>query len=148
MLTFISIVIGFAGLSGILVFTSRADGAGELAETGENFRAGLVCALILSVGTVFILAVWAYPLLALVGVESSLLASGAAVVQAMAIAFPAQFLLAASSYFLEGISRPQRVMAVNLAMLPINAQASRALTSARTPVTVSCRVSVSDAKRT
>ena len=39
----------------------------------------------------------------------------------MALAFPAQFLLAASSYFLEGISRPRRVMAVNLAMLPLNA---------------------------
>jgi multidrug resistance protein, MATE family len=43
------------------------------------------------------------------------------VVGAMAIAFPAQFILAASSYFLEGISRPRRVMTVNLAMLPLNA---------------------------
>ena len=32
----------------------------------------------------------------------------------MALGFPAQLLLGASSYFLEGISRPQRVMAINL----------------------------------
>ena len=38
----------------------------------------------------------------------------------MALAFPAQLLLGASSYFLEGISRPRRVMTVNLVMLPLN----------------------------
>ena len=48
-------------------------------------------------------------LLALVGVEAGLLGPGAAVVEAMALAFPAQLLLAASSYFLEGISRPRRI---------------------------------------
>jgi MATE family multidrug resistance protein len=39
----------------------------------------------------------------------------------LALAFPFQFVIAASSYFLEGISRPRRVMAVNLTMLPVNA---------------------------
>jgi MATE family multidrug resistance protein len=39
----------------------------------------------------------------------------------MALAFPFQFVLAASTFFLEGISRPRRVMAVNLMMLPVNA---------------------------
>ena len=67
------------------------------------------------------LRLWAFDLLALVGVEPALQRPGAAVVEAMALAFPAQFLLAASSYFLEGISRPRRVMAVNLLMLPVNA---------------------------
>jgi multidrug resistance protein, MATE family len=120
-LTFISIVIGFAGLSGVLVFTSRADGGGRLAETGEYFRSGLALGLGLSAVIATVLGLWAYELLALVGVERSLLVPGAGVVEAMALAFPAQFLLAASSYFLEGISRPRRVMAVNLAMLPVNA---------------------------
>ena len=119
-LTFIAIVMGFAGLSGVLVFASRADGGGRLAETGEILRSGIALALILGLSTALILRLWAYDLLALVGVERGLLAPGGAVVAAMALAFPAQFLLAASSYFLEGISRPQRVMAVNLAMLPVN----------------------------
>jgi MATE family multidrug resistance protein len=75
----------------------------------------------LGIVTTAVLWRWAYELLDVVGVETSLLGPGAAVVQAMALAFPAQLLLAASSYFLEGISRPRRVMAVNLSMLPVNA---------------------------
>ncbi len=119
-LTFISVVIGFAGLSGVLVYTSRADGGGRLAETGEILRSGLLLAGLLGLGSVALIGGWSYSLLALLGIERSLLEPGSAVVQAMAIAFPAQFFLAASSFFLEGISRPRRVMAVNLAMLPLN----------------------------
>ncbi|MGQ0660587.1 MATE family efflux transporter [Sphingosinicella sp.] len=120
-LTFISIVIGFAGLTGILVFASRADGGGRLAETGDILRSGLMLGLLLSFAMVIVLGGFAEPLLALFGVAPALHRPGGAVVEAMALAFPAQFVLAASSYFLEGISRPQRVMAVNLAMLPLNA---------------------------
>ncbi|HEX8642221.1 MAG TPA: MATE family efflux transporter [Allosphingosinicella sp.] len=120
-LTFIAIVMGFSGLSGVLVYASRADGGGRLAETGETFRSGLALGLLLGIVTTAVLWRWAYELLDVVGVETSLLGPGAAVVQAMALAFPAQLLLAASSYFLEGISRPRRVMAVNLSMLPVNA---------------------------
>jgi MATE family multidrug resistance protein len=119
-LTFISIVIGFAGLTGILVFAARADGGGRLAETGDILRSGLMLGVALSAAMVVVLGGFAEPLLALFGVAPDLQRPGAAVVQAMALAFPAQFILAASSYFLEGISRPQRVMTVNLAMLPLN----------------------------
>ncbi len=120
-LTFIGIVIGFSGLSGVLVYASRADGGGRLAETGDIFRSGLALGLMLGLAAMAVLRLWAYPLLALVGVEAGLRGPGAAVVAAMALAFPAQLALAASSYFLEGISRPRRVMAVNLVMLPVNA---------------------------
>src|SRR5687767_4744655 len=102
-LTFISIVIGFAGLSGVLVFAARADGAGDLAKTGEILRSGLMLGLVVGCAMAALLGFWAIDLLTLVDVELSLRAPGAAVVQAMAIAFPAQFVLAASSYFLEGI---------------------------------------------
>ena len=120
-LTFIAIVMGFAGLSGVLVYAARADGGGRLAETGDIFRSGLALGLAIGVTTFAILGTWAYELLALVGVEPALLRPGAAVVEAMALAFPAQLVLAGASYFLEGISRPRRVMTVNLAMLPLNA---------------------------
>jgi MATE family multidrug resistance protein len=119
-LTFIAIVMGFSGLSGVLVYASRADGGGRLAETGDIFRSGLALGLAIGVATLAVLGLWAFELLALVGVEPGLLRPGAAVVEAMAWAFPAQLLLAASSYFLEGISRPRRVMTVNLCMLPVN----------------------------
>jgi MATE family multidrug resistance protein len=120
-LTFISIVVGFAGLSGILVFASRADGARRPAETGDVFRAGLLIGLALGVTTALLLVGFAEPMLRIVGVDADLLRPGAEVVRAMALAYPAQFLLAASSYFLEGVSRPRRVMIVNLFMLPANA---------------------------
>jgi MATE family multidrug resistance protein len=120
-LTFIAIVMGFSGLSGVLVFASRADGGGRLAETGEIFRSGLALGLAIGVASLAVLELWAFELLVLVGVEPGLQQPGAAVVEAMALAFPAQLLLAASSYFLEGISRPRRVMTVNLCMLPLNA---------------------------
>jgi MATE family multidrug resistance protein len=120
-LTFISIVIGFAGLTGILVHASRADGGGRLVETGDIFRSGLILGLLMGVAMTAILGIWALDLLSLAEVEPSLRAPGAAVVRAMALAFPFQFLIAASSYFLEGISRPRRVMTVNLTMLPVNA---------------------------
>lgn len=126
-LTFISIVIGFAGLSGILVFAARADGGGDLPQTGEIWRSGLLLGLFLGTLMAALLGYWAFELLTLVQVEPDLRRPGATVVQAMAIAFPAQFVLAASSYFLEGISRPRRVMAVNLSMLPVNALLAWAL---------------------
>lgn len=120
-ITFITIVMGLAGLAGILVFTSRADGGGRLAETGDMLRGGLVLALLLGLAACAILLVAAEPLLAMVGVAEELRAPGASVVRVMAFAYPFQFVIAAASYFLEGISRPRRVMAVNLGMLPVNA---------------------------
>jgi len=120
-LTFLAIVIGFSGMTGVLVYTARADGGGRLAETGDILRAGLILGLLVGSLATVLLGLGALDLLALAGVEPELRRPGAAVVQAMALAFPAQFVLAASSYFLEGISRPRRVMAVNLAMLPVNA---------------------------
>jgi MATE family multidrug resistance protein len=118
--TFIVLVMGFSGLTGILVFAARADGGGRLAETGDIFRAGLALALLLGLACALVLGLFGYDLLGLFGVEPSLQRPGANVVQAMALGFPAQLLLGASSYFLEGISRPRRVMTVNLLMLPVN----------------------------
>jgi MATE family multidrug resistance protein len=118
--TFIVLVMGFAGLTGILVFAARADGAKNNAETGDIFRSGLMLALLLGVASALVLGLFAFDLLGLFGVEPSLRRPGANVVQAMALGFPAQLLLGASSYFLEGISRPRRVMSVNLVMLPFN----------------------------
>ena len=43
--TFIVLVFGFAGLTGILVFAARRTAAGGLAETGDIFRSGLMLAL-------------------------------------------------------------------------------------------------------
>lgn len=119
-LTFITIVMGLAALSGVLVFTARADGGRRLADTGDILRSGIALGLLLGIGGLLVLVCFAHPLLRIAGVAEELQQPGAAVVRAMALAYPFQFTLAAASYFLEGISRPRRVMVINLAMLPVN----------------------------
>ncbi len=120
-ITFITIVVGIAAMSGVLVSAARADGARNSLETGDVWRRGLLlggligavlCALLLSGADVLMRAV---------GIAPDLAGGGAAVVRAMAVAYPAQFLSMASAFFLEGISRPRRVMVINLGVLPVNA---------------------------
>jgi len=120
-LTFITIVMGLAAMSGVLVFTARADGAGDAHATGDYLRRGLIFGLGLGLPAMAVLLAWADPLIRAIGVAPEMVEGGAAVVRAMALAYPFQFMLCGASYFLEGVSRPQRVMVVNLAMLPLNA---------------------------
>ncbi|MBC7985869.1 MAG: MATE family efflux transporter [Sphingomonadaceae bacterium] len=119
-LTFISIVMGIAAMSGVLVYTSRADGAGDLPATGEFLRSGLALGLL--IGLIGVTALWFGARSALAGLDvaPAMVPQATRVVQAMALAFPGQLVLVAASYFLEGVSRPGRVMAVNLATLPLN----------------------------
>jgi len=120
-ITFVTIVMGLAGMSGVLVFASRADGAGRPAATGDTFRAGLIFGAGLGLAAMAVLGLWAEPLLRFAGVPAGLTGEGSAVVRAMAYGFPGQLLLSATSYFLEGISHPRRVMVINMLMLPLNA---------------------------
>lgn len=120
-LTFITIVAAIGCLSGILVFTSRADGAEDLPETGQVLRDGLVLALALGLVIGAAMALFAVPMLGLMGVAPQQLGATAHVVRLFAIAFPFQLIMIAISFFLEGVSRPQRVTIVNLSILPVNA---------------------------
>lgn len=120
-LTFITIVIGIAALTGVLVFSARADGANTPEKCGDYLRSGLLFGG--AMGIVFMagLLIWAEQLVVLVGVSPELADSGARVVRAMALAYPPQFAMTAAAYFLEGVSRPRPAMVVNMAMLPVNA---------------------------
>ncbi len=120
-LTYVTIVVGIAILSGVLVFTSRADGAGDLRRCGSIFREGLLLALAMGVLCMVVLLVWAESLVRGAGIAADLVPGGTRVVRAMALSYPPQFVLCAAAYTLEGVSRPQRPMVVNLIMLPINA---------------------------
>ncbi|MDB5716745.1 MAG: family efflux transporter [Sphingomonas bacterium] len=120
-LTFITIVMGLAGMSGILVFTARADGAGDLRGTGDYLRRGLLFALLIGTPTMLLLLAGAETMIRAAGIAPEFVAGGTAVVRAMALSYPFQFVLTAASFFLEGVSRPRRVAVVNLAMLPLNA---------------------------
>jgi len=119
--TFISIVVGLAALSGIIVFTARDEGAGRPEASGEHLRRALIYALLLGCTALAILRLWSVELVRGIGIAPDLIEGGATVLRAMALAYPGQFVLAATSYFLEGIARPRRVALVNIVMLPLNA---------------------------
>ena len=120
-LTFIGIVVALGWLTGVLVFASRADGAKDLPATGAVLRQGLVLGGILGLTSGLLLFIFALPMLRGVGVDPGIAPDAARVVQVMAIAYPFQLIIVAASFFLEGVSRPRRVMAVNLSILPLNA---------------------------
>ncbi|URW75528.1 MATE family efflux transporter [Sphingomonas donggukensis] len=126
-LTFIGIVTMLGCLSGVIVFVSRADGAGDLPATGKHFREGIMLAALLGLASGGVLYAFALPGLLAVGVAPGIAPAAAAVVRTMALAYPFQLLLIAASFFLEGVSRPRRVMTVNLATLPLNAVLAWAL---------------------
>jgi len=126
-LTFIGIVMMLGALSGILVFVSRADGAGDVKATGQAFREGLVLALLLGLASGGLLFGVAEPASLAIGVAPGIAPAAADVVRMMALAYPFQLVLIAASFFLEGISAPRRVMVVNLATLPLNALLAWAL---------------------
>lgn len=120
-ITFITIVSAIGWMSGVLVFASRADGAGDRAETGAVFRRGLMLATLVGLVGMVVLSFWADAALRLVRVADGVRPIAADVVRIMAFAFPAQMIVISASNFLEGISRPRRVMTVNLSILPLNA---------------------------
>jgi MATE family multidrug resistance protein len=120
-LTFIGIVVALGWLTGVLVFVSRADGAGDLPATGAVLRQGLVLGTIIGLLSGGGLFAFALPMLLGIGVDPGIAPDAARVVQVMAIAYPFQLVIVGASFFLEGVSRPRRVMAVNLSILPFNA---------------------------
>jgi len=119
-ITFPGIVMGLGALTGILVQVSRADGAGQLRQTGRVLHEGVLLGLLLGLASFAVLFGFAAPLLAGLGVAPGLVADTAPVVRVMALAYPFQLVTIATSFFLEGVSRPARVTVVNLAVLPIN----------------------------
>ncbi|PKP94008.1 MAG: MATE family efflux transporter [Alphaproteobacteria bacterium HGW-Alphaproteobacteria-16] len=120
-LTFVGIVVALGWLTGVLVYSARADGAGDLPATGAVLRQGLVLGAILGLASGGLLFVLALPMLLGVGVDPGIAPEAARVVRTMAVAYPFQLIIVAASFFLEGVSRPRRVMAVNLSILPLNA---------------------------
>lgn len=128
-LTFPGIVMGLGALSGVLVHVSRADGAKDLAGTGRALHQGMLLALVLGLVSAVLLFALADPMLRGIGVAGEIAPLAADVVRVMALAYPFQLLIVAASFFLEGVSRPQRVTVVNLAILPINAVLAWALSA-------------------
>uniref|UniRef100_UPI0020C7304B MATE family efflux transporter n=1 Tax=Sphingomonas bacterium TaxID=1895847 RepID=UPI0020C7304B len=126
-ITFVGIVTGLAWLSGVMVFAARADGAGDRRRIGGVLREGVTLAATLGLVLGALLLLFAAPLLGMIGVAPALVSPSARVVRVIALGYPFQLVLIATGFLLEGISRPGRVAAVNLAMLPVNALLAWAL---------------------
>ncbi len=120
MATWVVMIAGFGALTGVTVFTARADGAGERAQVGKVFRQGVLYALALGFGAAIPTIVLADAIMAVAGVPDELAGGGATVLRLMAIGYPANFLLVAASFWLEGLSRPRVAMLVSFFTLPLN----------------------------
>jgi MATE family multidrug resistance protein len=118
---FVILMLLFSGMTGIIVFTSRADGAGDLPRTGALWREAVLTGLLLGIPSALVIALAARPLLGLTGVSPDLIEPGALVLVMFMLGLPGQMLSIGCSFFLEGVSAPRRVLAVNLCTLPLNA---------------------------
>jgi MATE family multidrug resistance protein len=126
-ITYVAIVCSLASLQGVMVFAARADGAGEPGRAGDALRQGLLFAGLLAATALVGLWISADWLMRVAGVPDELRTGGAFYVRMMALAYPPELAFLATSYFLEGISRPRVAMAINLTTLPINAVLAWAL---------------------
>ncbi|RYY27996.1 MAG: MATE family efflux transporter [Sphingomonadales bacterium] len=120
-LLFVVIMVGLGSLTGILVHASRIDGAGEAEKTGAVLHQGLVVASTIGLSVAAILYLFAFPMLTAIGVAPAIVPGAARVVEIIALGFPLTLINIAAAFFLEGVSRPRRVMVVNLAILPLHA---------------------------
>jgi len=127
-INFVILMLLLSGMSGIVVFTSRADGGGDLPRTGSLWREAVLTGLLLGIPSALLIGFNAHAALALTGVAPELVTPGAHVLVAMMIGLPGQMLLIACGYFLEGVSAPRRVLVVNLATLPLNGLLAWAMT--------------------
>ncbi len=116
----VALIVGISALSGVQVFTARADGAGDKATCGSVFRQGILLALVMGLGMLIPTLLFARTLLDASGVPPELAGGGAVVLQVMALNFPGAFLLVAASLYLEGLSRPRVALMTALLTLPLN----------------------------
>ena len=130
-ITFVAIVCALAALSGILVFAARADGAGTPERAGDVLRQGLLFAAAMALVALMVMWLFADRLMVFAQVPPDLREGGAFYVRMMALAYPPQLAFIATSFFLEGISRPRVAMWINIASFPVNALLAWALIGGR-----------------
>jgi multidrug resistance protein, MATE family len=117
------LLIGNGVLMGTLVLVSQADGAGRPWRAGRIWRLSLLTALLLG-ALYLVLLGQGERLLRLLGQEEDIAKGGGAVLRMLALGMPPMLLFIATSFFLEGVSRPRAGMVVmglaNLLNLALN----------------------------
>lgn len=114
------LLVGVGLLLGTVVLTAQADGAGNTHACGRVWRVALLHAAVLGLAFV-VLCHAGEAFLALTGQEADLARGGGRVLIVLGWGLPGMLLFSASTFFLEGISRPLPGMFVMLAANVLNA---------------------------
>lgn len=109
----IMLTISTGLLTGTVVLTAQAEGAGESWRGGVILRYALMIGLVIGLGFAAMLAS-GESLLLLLGQSAELSASGGRVMEMWAVGVPGLTLYMAAAFYLEGLSRPRAGMVVML----------------------------------
>lgn len=109
----IMLTISTGLLTGTVVLTAQADGAGESWRSGIILRYALLIGLVIGLGFAAMLS-FGESLLLLLGQSAELSASGGPVMEMWAVGVPGLTLYMAAAFYLEGLSRPRAGMIVML----------------------------------
>jgi len=95
---YVTVVMGLAGLTGVLVFSGRADGAGDRRAAGDALRQGLALALVAGTAVMALILLTADLMEVAFGIPPELRGGGAEFARVMAIALPFQLAFAATTF--------------------------------------------------
>lgn len=116
----IMILVGVGLLQGTVIMVSQAHGAGAYADCGRHWRVSLLNGAVMGV-IIGALCLLGEPLLTLFGQLPAVAERGGDVLRMVSWGMPAMMLWVATSFFLEGISRPLPGMTLMMAAVLINA---------------------------
>ena len=112
-------LVGIGMLFGTTVLTAQAHGAGEHARCGGIWRMGMLNAL--GLGTLLgLFCLLGEEFLLLIGQTPEIAAGGGRVMMHYGWSMPGILLMVATSFFLEGISKPRPAMIVTLVAVVVN----------------------------
>jgi len=112
-------LIGLGLLAGVSILTAQADGAGERHRCGAIWRRGLLHALMIA-ATVMVLCQFGTGFLLLTGQAPELAAGAGEVIRAFGWGMPAVLVYVATTFFMEGLSRPVPDMVIMIGANGLN----------------------------
>ncbi|MBT3789581.1 MAG: MATE family efflux transporter [Alphaproteobacteria bacterium] len=113
------LLVGIGMLFGTMVLTAQAHGAGEHNKCGGILRLGLVHAFALGL-ILGVFCLFGEEFLLAIGQTPDIAAGGGRVMMHFGWSMPGILMMVATSFFLEGISKPRAAMIVSLAAVLVN----------------------------
>ena len=113
-------LVGIGMMFGTMVLTAQAHGAGEHARCGGIWRMGMVHAFGLGIA-LGLFCLFGEEFLLLIGQDPAIAEGGGRVMMHYGWSMPGILMMVATSFFLEGISKPRPAMIVSLVAVAVNA---------------------------